>query len=122
VTDETDRIDPLDVEARLRVLESLGVDEHVAIYDGLHRELRDQLASGFDGAAVPEGGADRPGGTGGPDAADRADGTGAPEGGVRPDRTGLPPGAYAADGTGAPESVDAPDRSEPAGGAPRPAS
>lgn len=35
-----------DVRARLAALEDVPVEQHVGIYDELHRELRDQLVDG----------------------------------------------------------------------------
>jgi hypothetical protein len=37
---------PEDVSARLAALDDQPVEEHVAVYDELHRELRDQLVDG----------------------------------------------------------------------------
>ena len=55
MSDDAQAADPADLEARLRVLDALPVDEHVAIYDGLHRELRDQLAGTPDGLDASDG-------------------------------------------------------------------
>ena len=45
---------PDDVSARLAALDDQPVEEHVAVYDALHRELRDQLVDGApEGPAVP---------------------------------------------------------------------
>jgi hypothetical protein len=41
---------PDDVSARLAALDDQPVEEHVAVYDALHRELRDQLVD-----VAPEG-------------------------------------------------------------------
>ena len=43
---------PDDVSARLAALDDRPVEEHVAVYDELHRELRDQLV---DGASQGQG-------------------------------------------------------------------
>lgn len=53
MSEPTEQLDEQDVRARLAVLDSLPVDEHVAIYDALHRELLDQLVEAPVDAAAP---------------------------------------------------------------------
>jgi hypothetical protein len=109
VSDDEQQVDASDLEARLRALDSLPVDEHVAIYEGLHRELRDGLAGGAGGVGAAEG-APAPWRTGDANGSDAFESPGAPHG---------------APGPGRPENVGGahvPERPENVGGAPRPAS
>jgi hypothetical protein len=52
VSEHTEQVEQY-VGARLAALDSLPVDEHVAIYDALHRELLDQLVEGPVDASAP---------------------------------------------------------------------
>jgi hypothetical protein len=51
---------PDDVATRLAALDDLPVDQHVSVYNELHRELRDQLVDGPAEEAVIDEGAPRP--------------------------------------------------------------
>jgi hypothetical protein len=136
VSDDAQAADPADLEARLRVLDALPVDQHVAIYDGLHRELRDQLAGApgsldaSDGAPYSKHADSRIG-------ADVSHGTdaGAPGSPAGPDVAAVPHGAGATGGPAASETsngagaTDGPVAAvgstlehDDAGGAPQPGS
>lgn len=52
---------PDDLAARLAALDERPVEEHVAVYDGLHRELRDQLVDGPGAGPGVDEDAARPG-------------------------------------------------------------